>query len=75
MTILRCPACKDDRVFAQQRAFITQEVHLLPSGGLEYDAWTVDDVDFTEAEWYVCDCGEHSESVDHFKTEEEGDGA
>ncbi len=30
MAILKCPACKDDRVFAQQRAFVTQEVHLTP---------------------------------------------
>lgn len=72
MTILRCPACEDDRVFAQQKAFVTQGVHLLPDGSLDYDAWGTEDIDFTESEWYTCRvCGEHSESIDHFKFEEE----
>ena len=71
-TTLKCPACGDDRVFAQQRAFVTQGVHLLQDGSLDYDAWETEDIDFTEQEWYVCrSCGEHSESIDHFKFEEE----
>jgi hypothetical protein len=71
MTFLKCPACEDEVIYAQQRAFVSQEIRLLQDGSLDYEPWTSDDVDFTDKEWYVCrSCGEHSESVDHFKCEE-----
>ena len=73
MTGLECPVCEDDRVFSQSRAFITQEVHLREDGSLDYDTYGSEDIDFTsDREWFVCRaCGEHSESIDHFKTNKE----
>ena len=71
--VLRCPACGDDRVHAQWKAYVTQGVRLLEDGSLDYDTWESEDVDYTDdKEWYVCrSCGEHSESIEHFKTNEE----
>ena len=73
MTVLRCPACEDERVHAQWKAYVTQGVRLLEDGSLDYDTWESEDVDYTDdKEWYVCrSCGEHSESIEHFKTNEE----
>ena len=68
--VLGCPACGDDRVFSQSRAFVYQEVHLRLENELVYDPYESEDIDFAdEEEWFVCRaCGEHSESVDHFKS-------
>jgi hypothetical protein len=73
MTTLRCPACEEDRVFAQWKAYVTQGVRLLKDGSLDYDVYEWDDVESTDdKEWFTCRaCGEHSESIDHFKYEEE----
>jgi hypothetical protein len=73
MTTLRCPACEDDRVFLQSKAFVVQEVHLREDGSFDVDVYESEDVEFVDdKEWFTCRaCGEHSESIDHFKYEEE----
>lgn len=70
MSILRCPNCSAEEIFAQQKAFVTQGVQLRDDGSLDYEVWTSEDVDFEGPEWFTCrECGEHAETIGHFVVE------
>jgi hypothetical protein len=65
---LRCSECGSEAICAQNKAFVTQNIHLEDDGSIVYGDWGTEDVEFDGPEWYVCrDCGNHGEDIDTFK--------
>lgn len=63
-TTLRCPACSSDDVRVATEATIYQRATVDPTGdGLEYSAYSSDDVEMDDAERLLCIMCGHDEPL------------